>query len=383
MTDFDINKELEEINVTDFVHNLSITYTTIQNEIINKNIEHFYHVHRLGSRVPLIIILFGSESWSQSSLRYFSKIANVLSLSYISRFEFVEALKVLLKRYGSSCGIVLNFVNNSEIDFKLFQSLEGSKFFCSEISCYLCISKYNCFDDYHAKKISCHNNKILYLTMRGSNDYDLQNALILSMLQQRLNLPSLEWNWQYEQSDNLFLFKNLVYKNYDKWKATEARGDVIEGTRIVPMKIFKDDDNFHSPMAILNSFPNLGLVIDLSNDEGSYNINRFKDEGIQYTRIQIESKQIPSSNDIFHFINVLKKFITKNPEKDVIVHCHYGYNRSGLMICSFLIEYLKVSVHEALERFKRARPPGIKHQNYIDKLLIRYSDLDSAKNHQH
>ena len=44
------------------------------------------------------------------------------------------------------------------------------------------------------------------------------------------------------------------------------------------------------------------------------------------------------------------------------------------MICAYLIEEVHVTVQEALKRFKAARPPGIKHQNYIDKLVLRYSE---------
>lgn len=370
MDKFDINKELEEISISENIRSLVRRYDFKINSY-HSSIEYFYHGHRLGTRVPLIIIISDNSFLPVKSLRYFSKIANVLSFKIISIDNLTEVLSTFLRRYGTNTGIVLHF---SHSNCSIYEMISTSSFIVSEIACFVCVS------DKEVEVTECRKNATpLLLFFKTRTDEDLQNALILESLQNKLQLKSLDWKWQFDQSDKLFLFKNLVLKNYEKWKSTENQGLEIEGTNIIPMKIMKDDDAYHCPCQIMKNIPDLGLVIDLSNDEGSYDTRKFTSKGIQHKRIQIESKTVPSSFDIFEFINVLKRFISDNPSRKIIVHCHYGYNRTGLMICAFLIEAFNISVHEALNRFMQARPPGIKHQNYIDKLLIRYSDREEIE----
>ena len=48
-------------------------------------------------------------------------------------------------------------------------------------------------------------------------------------------------------------------------------------------------------------------------------------------------------------------------DAEICVHCHYGFNRTGFVICCWLIEEEGYTVKEALEAFKEARPNGIRH----------------------
>jgi protein-tyrosine phosphatase len=41
------------------------------------------------------------------------------------------------------------------------------------------------------------------------------------------------------------------------------------------------------------------------------------------------------------------------------IHCTHGFNRTGFMIVSYLVEELDVVVEDAITFFARARPPGI------------------------
>lgn len=56
----------------------------------------------------------------------------------------------------------------------------------------------------------------------------------------------------------------------------------------------------------------------------------------------------------------------------IAVHCHYGFNRTGLFICGYMIERLGYGVQEAIDAFKAARHPGIRHAHFIDELFVRY-----------
>lgn len=365
MTDFDVNKELEIIKLKENLEYLFI------NEF---EFEYFYHGHRLGTRVPLFIILSDSEYWEEESIVYFCKIGNVMSFKFIRKLfklnSLIDLLAKLLRRYGSNYCILLYYGENSQLTTQLLESIITIAFLNSEINYFVQISE-------NSNSLTDNSKSLIVIQIQRVKDSDLQNALILERLQRDLKLQCLDWAWQYEQSDKLFLFSKLVFKNLVKWKNIKSCGEIVEGTCLVPMKLMRDDDEEHSPDHVLSQFSNIGMIIDLSNDEGSYDKKKFTKKGIEYKRIQIESKVIPSSTDVFEFIQMVKCFSSTNKDKQIIVHCHYGYNRTGLMICAYLIEEKHVSVHEALKRFKDARPPGIKHQNYIDKLILRYSEQKS------
>jgi hypothetical protein len=49
-----------------------------------------------------------------------------------------------------------------------------------------------------------------------------------------------------------------------------------------------------------------------------------------------------------------------------------GFNRTGFVVCSYLIECCGLSVDEAMESFAEARPPGVKHEKFINELYARY-----------
>lgn len=365
MTEFDVNKELEVIKLENHLYQLDENF----------EFRYFYHSHRLGTRVPLFLILCDELKWMEESIVYFCKIGNVLSF----RLEEIVLISnnidlimtKLFRRYGSNYGILVYFGEKTPRKMSLFDSIVKNRFLNSEINIVAEVNR--------SPESKSSRNNFIDIQVKLVRDFDLQNALILERIQRQLKLQCLDWTWQYEQSDKLFLFSKLVFKNLSKWKNTDSCGKFVEGTRIIPMKLMRDNDEEHSPNHILSKFPNIGLIIDISNDEGSYDKSKFIDKGVQYKRIQIESKVIPSSTDVFEFIQTIKKFCKSNQddEKIIIVHCHYGYNRTGMMICAYLIEELHVSVHEALANFKAARPPGIKHQNYIDKLILRYSEKEN------
>lgn len=49
-----------------------------------------------------------------------------------------------------------------------------------------------------------------------------------------------------------------------------------------------------------------------------------------------------------------------------------GFNRTGFILCAYLIEVCGLTVQEALDAFKAARPPGVKHEDFVEELHERY-----------
>ena len=56
----------------------------------------------------------------------------------------------------------------------------------------------------------------------------------------------------------------------------------------------------------------------------------------------------------------------------IACHCHYGFNRTGFFLVSYMIERLGYDVASAIAQFKKARPPGIRHPHFIAELFERY-----------
>lgn len=57
---------------------------------------------------------------------------------------------------------------------------------------------------------------------------------------------------------------------------------------------------------------------------------------------------------------------------------HAGFNRTGFVVCSYLIEHCGLSVEQALASFARARPPGVKHEKFRDELHARYGSINQS-----
>jgi len=61
-----------------------------------------------------------------------------------------------------------------------------------------------------------------------------------------------------------------------------------------------------------------------------------------------------------------------NPSGLVAVHCTHGFNRTGFLISSYLVEVMGYILPAALDAFSTARPLGTYKQHYVDELVQRY-----------
>ncbi|KAJ1501670.1 hypothetical protein HMI54_009796 [Coelomomyces lativittatus] len=148
-------------------------------------------------------------------------------------------------------------------------------------------------------------------------------------------------------------------KNLSKWKSTVPMGHVL--ARLVPMKVLKQDDPEHNPSTLAKLHPELRCIVDLSKDSPPYDTEELSKLGIRYIKVSTVSKQVPTFENVQHFIQVVDDYLTKNPFQ-IGVHCHYGYNRTGFMIVSYLVEKLGMDVHDAIHAFTAARKPdGIRY----------------------
>ncbi|XP_014800968.1 PREDICTED: RNA/RNP complex-1-interacting phosphatase [Calidris pugnax] len=84
-------------------------------------------------------------------------------------------------------------------------------------------------------------------------------------------------------------------------------------------------------------------------------------------------REIPNKDTIFQFKCVVKQFLNANKDNDKLigVHCTHGLNRTGYLVCRYLIDVEGMEPNTAIELFNRARGHPIERTNYIQDLRKR------------
>lgn len=99
----------------------------------------------------------------------------------------------------------------------------------------------------------------------------------------------------------------------------------------------------------------------------------------QYRKLKCRGHgETPSEEQTQAFIEIVDGFLANRPLEYVGVHCTHGFNRTGFLIVSYMVEKMDCSVEAAILAFADARPPGIYKQDYINELFRRYEDIEDA-----
>lgn len=94
----------------------------------------------------------------------------------------------------------------------------------------------------------------------------------------------------------------------------------------------------------------------MCNTERYYSKAAIEQQNCIYERIGcIGHGNCPSRMEITRFINVVHNFVLKKPHDCIVVHCTHGFNRTGFMIITFLVENLGYTIQQAFEAFVNAR----------------------------
>ncbi|GME68190.1 unnamed protein product [[Candida] boidinii] len=169
-------------------------------------------------------------------------------------------------------------------------------------------------------------------------------------------------------------------KNEIKWQRIKSISSFLvnpttkEVSPLLGMKTLRETDKVHNPKNFEILHPEIKYIVDIGSNLPSYDPENF--QRIKYIKFSTVSKIIPDNITIRKFISLISELqngLIKDKEF-IVVHCHYGFNRTGFLICSYLIEKLGWSVSDAIESFKVAKEPGIKHPHFIDGLYLRYEN---------
>ncbi|CAG0898456.1 unnamed protein product [Darwinula stevensoni] len=143
------------------------------------------------------------------------------------------------------------------------------------------------------------------------------------------------------------------------------------------------DESLFYPEMVIQSMKSyqvsIGLWIDLTNTTRFYNPKFLENLGIKYCKLECRGHgETPSPDQTRTFIEVCDAFIRQNPLLAVAVHCTHGFNRTGFLISSYLIEKCDWAVDAAVTTFAENRPPGIYKGDYLQELFRRYADVEDA-----
>ncbi|KKZ61059.1 hypothetical protein EMCG_00637 [[Emmonsia] crescens] len=189
---------------------------------------------------------------------------------------------------------------------------------------------------------------------------------------------SLGWQLQHLTTSGKWDVKNL-----EKWKAINPVSDVM-GDTFVAMKTLREVDEIHTPIPFAQKWKGkIYAVIDISHESPVYDPVQLEKGGIQYHKLPTVSKIPPTIDEVRDFVSLVsrleeelsavRKALPDGAPRPVLgVHCHYGFNRTGFFVASYLIEKKGFSVQGAIDEFERCRYPGIKHEHFIDTLFVRY-----------
>ncbi|KAJ4140745.1 hypothetical protein NW765_016240 [Fusarium oxysporum] len=174
---------------------------------------------------------------------------------------------------------------------------------------------------------------------------------------------SLAWQLQYLSREGKWDVKNL-----NKWKSVNPVSEPIgpAGKPIFrALKTLREVDDVHY--------------------QPVYDPRGLERAGIYYHKFPTVSKIPPEAREVEAFIKLVDDLRDQqparataedwtNPEQCVIgVHCHYGFNRTGYFIVCYLVERCDFGVQEAIDTFAKARPNGIRHSHFLDRLYVRYN----------
>ncbi|CAN7939028.1 unnamed protein product, partial [Ixodes hexagonus] len=165
----------------------------------------------------------------------------------------------------------------------------------------------------------------------------------------------------------------------DRWLDYHTVGGIIPGTRFVAFKVplqesiscrIPSEARF-TPTDLLRRVCGLGLVVDLTCTDRYYDRDFILRNGIHHAKIVCAGQQIPHAGVVSEFFDTVDRFSMdpRNNGKLIGVHCTHGVNRTGYLVCRYMIDRLRVPPDEAIREFEDARGHRFDRIEYVRDLL--------------
>lgn len=225
------------------------------------------------------------------------------------------------------------------------------------------------------------NHALLYMPRSARALASHISDFLASFVTRRL---SLAWQLQYLSREGKWDVKNL-----NKWKSVTPVSDVI-GPKGKPifraLKTLREADDVHCPTMFVEKWGAVVKdVIDISKDQPVYDPRGLERGGVHYHKFPTVSKVPPEAHEVEAFVSLVDRLRDAQEERAAAeawedaqtcvigVHCHYGFNRTGYFIVCYLVERCGFAVPDAIQAFAEARPNGIRHSHFLDRLYVRYN----------
>lgn len=171
----------------------------------------------------------------------------------------------------------------------------------------------------------------------------------------------------------------------DRWEEYIPFKAPIAKTRFIAFKVPLEQGicqrlpqkDWFTPAKLISSIKEhgwkLGLVIDLTNTKRYYKPAEIESHGVGYIKLNTEGRVIPGPLVQQKFAVIIDDFLERNSDNDLLigVHCTHGLNRTGYMVCRYMIDHMAWAAMEAVQAFNEARGYAVERENYISDLLDR------------
>ncbi|KAM4532061.1 RNA/RNP complex-1-interacting phosphatase-like [Fundulus diaphanus] len=167
----------------------------------------------------------------------------------------------------------------------------------------------------------------------------------------------------------------------DRWQDYTAVGKRLKGTRFIAFKVplkqaltrMLPSAEVFGPWELMDALKQddqeLGLIIDLTFTTRYYKLQDVP-QSLLCVKIFTAGHEVPSDATILSFKRAVHRFLQDNKDNDKLigVHCTHGLNRTGYLICRYLIDVEGMDPAEAVHLFNSSRGHTIERQNYLEDL---------------
>jgi len=181
---------------------------------------------------------------------------------------------------------------------------------------------------------------------------------------------------------------NLRYKDLprrldfiQKWSTFSNYNCFIEKVNIIPFKcplerkydthlsqfdFFHFEDLYEYSVSVNKPITD---IIDLTFTNKYYNPKKedFAFCRVSHHKFMIPGKNIPDPPILEEILDRIERILQN--DGIVGVHCTHGINRTGFIICCYLVMRLGWKPEEALKAFEKSRGYPLEHQDYIEAVL--------------
>ena len=158
----------------------------------------------------------------------------------------------------------------------------------------------------------------------------------------------------------------------DGWREIVSIGDSVEGTNFIPFKV-----PYRGPWTLWTlkrRKPEVKFIIDMCGSSKYYTPSECAAAGITHRKIEMQPDRrgVPAENYVQEFFRAVQEAEDILEEGELVgVHCTRGLNRTGYMICRWMIDRAGVSPEVAIEAFNEARGHDMDRDNYLADLQMR------------